>query len=295
MIDVKTNHATGRIWQPPDLTGVELHDWHFTLPATGPDKSVIRPAHFHTDYQLGCVLSGAISNRYRRENHWLAEGQFYLIPPGEVHAENQVGEQPLNFSFALIPAATVAWATNDPEAAQDNSPLLSGLTVADSCLNERVASQFMAFQRATQTGASTLERESTLVDLLSGLRMASARPPVDQVATDSRAVGIVKEYLHEHYDRKVTLTDLTGEANLSKYHLLRLFSKQMGISIHAYQTQLRIIKAKELLRTRNDLGSLAVELGFTDQAHFTKTFKRFTAQTPAQFYKESNLIQKSTD
>lgn len=71
------------------------------------------------------------------------------------------------------------------------------------------------------------------------------------------------------------MDELAQEACLSKYHLVRLFKKQTGVTSHTYQLHLRLNEARRLLFQEQPLTEIALELGFADQAHFTNTFKRY--------------------
>ena len=61
-------------------------------------------------------------------------------------------------------------------------------------------------------------------------------------------INLIKQYLDEHYDVKITLDDLTERFFISKYYLTRVFRKQFGTSISHYLLSIRITKAKQMLR-----------------------------------------------
>jgi AraC-like DNA-binding protein len=57
---------------------------------------------------------------------------------------------------------------------------------------------------------------------------------------------------------------------------------------HAYQIQLRILKAKRLLKKQKSIESVAIETGFVSQSHFGSHFKRLVCITPKQYIQDSN-------
>lgn len=75
---------------------------------------------------------------------------------------------------------------------------------------------------------------------------------------------------------------LTG---ISKYHLLRSFTKQKGISPYSYLETIRISEAKQLLENGYSPLEVALQTGFTDQSHFSNFFKKFIGLTPKQYMK----------
>ena len=70
------------------------------------------------------------------------------------------------------------------------------------------------------------------------------------------------------------------------FTLIRLFRKHLGLTPYAYLTQVRVAKPRHLLRLGQPVAQVALDVGFADQAHFTKRFKQLTGTTPA-FYAPS--------
>lgn len=81
----------------------------------------------------------------------------------------------------------------------------------------------------------------------------------------------------------ITLDDLSKLAGLSKYYLLRSFTKQKGISPYSYLETIRIGKAKKLLEQGVLPVDAALQTGFSDQSHFSNFFKKFIGLTPKQY------------
>jgi AraC family transcriptional regulator len=89
------------------------------------------------------------------------------------------------------------------------------------------------------------------------------------------------QQLRETYTAEFNLTQLATTAGLSKFYFERSFKKAIGFSPHSYAMLMRVEKAKELLvSTDQPIAEIAVELGFSDQSHFTNLFKRFLRVTP---------------
>jgi AraC-like DNA-binding protein len=96
-------------------------------------------------------------------------------------------------------------------------------------------------------------------------------------------VGLARDYLEAHAADKVLLRDLAARVGSSPYRLVRIFSEQVGMPPHAYQTQVRIRQARRLLAAGVPAESVAGQLGFCDQPHLIRTFKKYTGVTPTQF------------
>lgn len=77
------------------------------------------------------------------------------------------------------------------------------------------------------------------------------------------------------------LCRLAAEVRLSRGHFARAFKRSFGVTPHAYVTERRIARAKALmLAAETPLSTIALECGLSDQAHFSRLFRRLTGETP---------------
>lgn len=91
-------------------------------------------------------------------------------------------------------------------------------------------------------------------------------------------------YLHRNFSRKVTLREVAAAADVTPFHLCRVFRLEVGRTPMAYLKELRIERAKTLLRSgATPVSAIASHLGFTYPHHFSRVFKARTGSTPAQF------------
>ena len=99
----------------------------------------------------------------------------------------------------------------------------------------------------------------------------------------------IVEYIHEHLGEELSLTDMAEQLSLSPFHFARLFKNSLGLSPHQYVLQNRIERAKQLITVSGKLSltEISVRVGFFDQTHFTKVFKRVVGITPNTFLKQT--------
>ncbi|KAB7667599.1 AraC family transcriptional regulator [Bacillus sp. B1-b2] len=94
-------------------------------------------------------------------------------------------------------------------------------------------------------------------------------------------------FAQNHYQEAVGPDEMADAAGLSRYHFTRMFKKSMGITPIQYLTNLRLVKAAELLyQTNQAIEEIAVEVGFANANYFTKVFRKVTGMTPGQFRKK---------
>jgi len=122
---------------------------------------------------------------------------------------------------------------------------------------------------------------------------APEEPPTEEAAdmavrtaTQPRGVGDALRFIHANYSRDLSLNTIAGAAHLSPFHLARLFKQTLGVSPHQYLIQVRVNSARSLLAAgsgERSLAEVASAVGFADQSHLTRHFKRITGVTPRQF------------
>ncbi|MBW4462692.1 MAG: AraC family transcriptional regulator [Nodosilinea sp. WJT8-NPBG4] len=94
----------------------------------------------------------------------------------------------------------------------------------------------------------------------------------------------VKAYVDAHLHQELTLVELAAIARLSPAYFARLFKHSEGITPHQYILQRRVERAQFWLRhSPLGLAEIAAKVGFCDQSHLTRWFKRLAGATPTQF------------
>ena len=128
-------------------------------------------------------------------------------------------------------------------------------------------------------GCSPLAIESLACEMLAAA-VRRGEGPAERPAWLRR----VEELLHEESDGRVGLARVAAEAGVHPMHLARVFRRHHGMSMGAFLRRLKLEAACSLLaRPGTSLADVALQLGFTDQSHFTRTFKAALGVTPGRF------------
>jgi transcriptional regulator GlxA family with amidase domain len=90
-----------------------------------------------------------------------------------------------------------------------------------------------------------------------------------------------------NYNASVTLSDLAALTQRTPFQLIRAFRRELGITPHAMLIRIRIQHAKALLARGEPIAGVAVDVGFVDQTHFGRHFKRVQNETPGRFRRMS--------
>lgn len=91
------------------------------------------------------------------------------------------------------------------------------------------------------------------------------------------------QHLRENFARQVRLNDLAALTGRTQFQIIRAFRKELGITPHALLIRIRVERGTALLAQGEPIAGVAAEVGFVDQAHFTRHFKRVHATTPRRF------------
>ncbi len=92
------------------------------------------------------------------------------------------------------------------------------------------------------------------------------------------------QYINDHYNKKISLEDISGYVGISKYYFSVLFKKEKDITFSAYLNSVRIDKAKQLLKNpQTTINDVVDEIGFNDAQYFSKTFKKYVGMTVTEY------------
>lgn len=94
----------------------------------------------------------------------------------------------------------------------------------------------------------------------------------------------VEQYVADHFDRCISLSELANVAGLSRMHFAAQFRAATGYRPREYLLYHRTEHAKTLLATtERPLAEIALAVGFSTQAHFSTVFKRISGESPARW------------
>lgn len=131
-----------------------------------------------------------------------------------------------------------------------------------------------------ETALRIFARVATSAAEAFGMTLASPSPEAGPRHRDlTEAAKIV---LHRQFREALSLEEIARETGSSVFHLSRVFRRQTGITLHAYQARLRMIAALEAVaEPRADLTEVALDLGYSSHSHFTAAFRKAFGVTPS--------------
>ncbi len=106
---------------------------------------------------------------------------------------------------------------------------------------------------------------------------------------NKKELDIIKEKIIGNPQMELSIADMSDQVHISSYHMIRKFASENGLTPHKFQLQCRIRKAKELLLEGMKVADVAAAVGFCDQSHLCRVFKKQLGITPDQYIKSAIL------
>ncbi|MEM0922318.1 MAG: AraC family transcriptional regulator [Pseudomonadota bacterium] len=157
--------------------------------------------------------------------------------------------------------------------------------IASDNLTEQSYHLRTAVLSGVKEGHDPLELDSLASEMVSGFLGEYAGPRRRcRGGLTPQQLRRVRGYVDENLTETLSLQDLAQEAGLSHHHFARQFKQSTTISPYTFVLERRLARAKSwLANCRSSLAEIACGCGFSDQAHFSKQFKKRLGITPAHF------------
>lgn len=257
-------------------TGIETIRAHFQGHAYDP--------HWHDAYLIGVTEQGVQQFSCRQQRHNSTPGQVFMLEPGEIHDGTAPCEDGFTYSSLYL---DTHWLERELHALFEQAPAACQLGIANTLTQDaRLAQATLNAVQALHDGELRIVRQTALDGLLGQMtanlqwrKWQSPDPRLPLVAQRAR------DYLHDHVQDDIGLDDLARISGVDRFRLTRAFKAAFGMAPHAYLIQLRLAKSRHLLARGETPADVASALGFADQSHLGRWFRRAYQLTPADYRK----------
>lgn len=255
-------HEFVRAWRPA-IAGVgEVLHAHFTEHAY--------PAHTHEHWTLLLVDTGGVDYALDRRPREAAPGTLTVLPPhvphdGRAARADGFDKRVVYVDARWLPEELIGAAADDPR-------------IHDPGLVARAAALHGALARP----GDEFETESRLALVADGIGRQLARRAPARTFRAPGLAAVVRERLDTLEDAP-RLVDLAEQLGTHPSHLVRVFAREYGLPPHRYLTGRRVDRARRLLLDGMPAAEVAAAVGFHDQSHLTRHFRRMLGVTPGAF------------
>ncbi|HVF29702.1 MAG TPA: AraC family transcriptional regulator, partial [Pyrinomonadaceae bacterium] len=175
------------------------------------------------------IIRGAETHICRGMDYTATPGDLLLLNAEEAHANRSVLVE-----YKCIQVNPRSFTRLLPEVAENNRTLFFAEPVVR---DPKMFRSFLNLYSMLERNDSHLEQQSKFASAIAMLLHTGDRSNVSVDPIESGSITRVRRYLREHYPENVSLSFLASIANLSPYHLVRVFNHQIGVPPHEYQTQ----------------------------------------------------------
>jgi len=228
--------------------------------------------HSHERATLCLVLQGSFTETHGRNSLTCVPSTVLFYPAGEAHAECFQGVRTRCFVIEIKPSwlerlNQFSSLINQP--ANFHGGRASGLAM-------RAYQEFCALDEF-----SPLSIEGFMLEMIAEISRHSQRI---RDRRPTARIELVREVIEEHFSESLTLTAISELVGLHPVYLAQAFRKAYGSTVGEYTRKLRIEYAcRALSKLDIPIARIAANVGFFDQSHFTRTFRRLVGTTPAEY------------
>jgi AraC-like DNA-binding protein len=231
----------------------------------------VYPRHTHDTWTVLIVDEGAVRYDLETRHRGATGARVTILPPHVVHdgrPANDAGfrKRVLYVGTDVLDEGMIGRAVDDPD-------------IVDPALVRGID----ALHRALRDPGETFAAESMLAIVSARLseHLGDRSEPVER--SDERVASDLRDLLDEHSFEPLTLKEAGSILHVSPAHLVRCFSRTFAIAPHSYLVARRIDAARRRLLDGEPIARVAAGVGFHDQAHLTRHFKRHVGTTPADY------------
>ena len=240
--------------------------------------------HYHDFYKIMMLIEG--------EGSYTIQGRRYELMPGDVVLVGRGFAHKTEFLPGRIYERMIFFISQDlmdrgSTAKTDLSAIFSGreghvlrpsphassvlFSLFRSCERELVSDEF----------GSDAAARSALMRILIEIGRTLYRESLPPVPKDDKILQILR-YVDEHLAEDVSVDDLADRFFISKYHMMRHFKAEVGVTIHQYQSEKRLLRAREMLRGGTGATDACFASGFRSYSAFARAYMKAFGVTPTE-------------
>lgn len=248
------------------------------------------PSHWHKEFEINYILSGAGEFRCGERAVQAKEGDIFIICPNQIHSIDSSGH--VRYDTLVFSSDMLLSVTEDRGSAEVITPLITGGRRIDFPIDSANA-RYKEIKTTTEEviklaklncAVTDILLHSELLRLIWLLTESGAVSESGQAASDDPEIRTVIEYMTDNYCENITVKMLAEKAFLSKSYFMLRFREKTGMGAIEYLNRLRIRKVCGYLQAGGtSISSAAFSCGFRNLSNFNRLFRRIVGTSPAEY------------
>lgn len=234
--------------------------------------------HLHQHLEIVYVLEGSTVAYVDNKPHPMYAGDFLITFPNQIHY--YLDQQKTLHYCSII----------HPDLLKDFNEILLTKYPVDPVLHADALPSDLVdrLEKIHQTYKANPPLALIMIKglLLTLFAEILPRMSLTDNTTDQDTAKRLLIYCSEHFDEPLSLDTLADALHLSKYHISRIFNERMGIGFSYFINRLRIDRARELLRSSQNITDVAFDSGFSSIRTFNRQFLQTFGITPSEYIKK---------
>ncbi|MFK3866237.1 AraC family transcriptional regulator [Pseudoalteromonas rhizosphaerae] len=244
--------------------------------------------HAHEEYSLGVTLKGRQDFFSQRAFHKSPTGGVIVFNPEDVHDGHSGLTEHLEYVMLYVHPNEFEPMFKALGYTKHAAPRVATPLLADP----QLAQQILALKQLTSgNNYTTIDTENTLFNIAHSIikQTGCAIEPLGLSSRKDTLLLKAKDYIMANLGHDISIDDIAGVATMSKYHFIRLFNKQFGLTPYQYVVNCRINMARKYIESGARASQVALDSGFADNSHLNRHFKRIYGLTPKQYQLQLSL------
>lgn len=253
--------------------------------------------HTHDYFQVYYMLSGKITHHIESGSAELSCGDVFIVPPNLPHYID-TNNGPVDFyAMSFMPDFFLGMSENNKlisdflyylkTATLENIQPKFTLPHEDIIFVDTVFKRIMSEFKSTKTGKEEVIKECVSV-LLSLFARVYFEEKAEALTLEYNRNSVLHciEYIKNHLDEDITLTEIARRSAMSKTCFCSIFSSITGTSFKQFLNSCRIKKAAELILAGEKISNVSILCGYNDLSTFYRNFKKQIGISPTQYQKK---------
>ncbi|MBQ1172776.1 MAG: helix-turn-helix transcriptional regulator [Lachnospiraceae bacterium] len=259
--------------------------------------------HWHHELELLLIHEGTSFLHIDNQIHSISTGDVAFIPSNAVHMVIGESNSVFRFTAVVFHPDFIKSFGNDAVMEKYLNPLFKWQFACPYVLQNSPACQKLILHIASlyqeKKSGYELFIKMNLLEICALFYHYAEPFQIHKPKCNDYQTELAKKmmlYLQQHYDEKITLSEMATHFHISKGHLCRFFKEMTNMSPFDYLNYFRITKSTRLLHDTNlSISTIAGQTGFNNISYYNRTFRKYMHMTPGAYRKDVMVSPNEKD